>query len=189
MAGYIYTQYQGADPSMGWQMNDPIFGKTPTLGACIPNIRKAIKLGDWFFTVTGRTKGSQQFVAGGFRVAEKIDQLAAFGRFPENRVTLSEAGQVIGNVIVSEDGSQNPNDNHTNFERRLDNYLVGDKSVYLDTMPQYEMAKDQTLDRLQDLFGKKGNRVFDILGRGRKMDDDQVTEMRSWLQSIKDNAQ
>jgi hypothetical protein len=184
MSGYIYTSYAGADPDAGWVMSDPIISVTPTLGACVPNIRRAVKLGDWIFSVSGRVPGMSQFVVGGFRVAEKIDQLAAFERFPENRVRR-EGGQVLGNVIINADGTQHPDDRHTNFERRLENYIVGDKPILLDTVEQRARARAETLGKLSEIFGRQGNRVFDVIGRFRKMDDRQVDQMRDWLQSLK----
>jgi hypothetical protein len=86
MKGYIYTMYGGADPDLGWQMTDPIFGKKPTLGSCVPNIRRAVVPGDHIFVISGKVAGVQQYVVGGFKVAEKISALTAFKRLPENRL-------------------------------------------------------------------------------------------------------
>ncbi len=49
MSGYIYTMYAGADPGHGWVLNDPVLGTVPTLGACVPNIRRVVKQGDYIF--------------------------------------------------------------------------------------------------------------------------------------------
>lgn len=184
MSGYIYTSYAGADPSKGWIMSDPILTRTPTLGACVPNIRRAVKVGDWIFSVSGRVPGVQQLVVGGFRVAEKIDQLTAYDRFPENRLR-KEGGQLVGNVIVLADGSQHPDDRHTNFENRIANYIVGEKPILLDTPEEIARGRAETLAKLSGVFGREGNRVFDIIGRFRKMNDEQVGEMRHWLEEIK----
>jgi len=165
-------------------MSDPIFSKTPTLGACVPNIRRAVKIGDWIFSISGRVPGRSQFVVGGFRVAEKIDQLAAYARFPENRVR-KEGGQIIGNVIVNADGTQHPDDRHANFERRIENYIVGDRPIFLDTPEQRARGRAETLTKLSEIFGREGNRVFDVVGRFRKMDEKQAQQMRDWLESIK----
>ena len=111
MSAYIYTLYKKADPSLGWVMNDPIFeGKRPTLGACVPNLREAVRQGDWIFAVSGRGNGAKQFVIGGFKVVDKIDHLTAYKRFPENRLRKAENGQVLGNVIVNADGTQHPDE-------------------------------------------------------------------------------
>jgi hypothetical protein len=186
MSAYIYTLYEKADPSKGWVMNDPIFeGKRPTLGACVPNIRAAVKQGDWIFAVSGRVKGEKQFVVGGFKVVEKIDQLAAYERFPENRLSIAPNGQILGNIIVDANGSQHPDDNHKNFENRVKNFLVGSEPIALVKPKSFEIAREETLPVLSRIFGKEGNRVFDVLGRHRKMNDDQSNDLRSWLESVR----
>jgi hypothetical protein len=166
-------------------MTDPILAVVPTLGACVPNIRKAVKLGDWIFTVSGRVPGAAQYVVGGFQVTEKIDQLVARKRFPENCVRRADNGQLTGNVIVQEDGTQHPDDRHTNFERRIENYLVGRNPIVLDEPNQVARARAETLGTLSRIFGREGNRVFDVIARGRKMDDSQVEQLRGWLENIK----
>src|SRR6266568_323066 len=65
MKGYIYTMYAGADPGHGWVLNDPIFVPTPTLGACVPNIRRSVQVGDHIFAISGRVAGDRQFIVGG----------------------------------------------------------------------------------------------------------------------------
>src|SRR5690348_15731702 len=107
MKGYIYTMYEGADPGQGWTMNDPILDGKPTLGACMPNIRRSVDEGDYIFVVSGRVKNIRQFVVGGFQVEEKISTLAAYRRFPENHLAV-ENGQVVGNIIIDQNGKQHP---------------------------------------------------------------------------------
>ena len=104
MKAYIYTMFPGADPGMGWKLNDPIFGAAPTLGACVPNIRRAVVAGDHIFVISGRTSGVRQYIVGGFQVAEKISALAAYGRFPDLRQRVREDGTLNGNIIVTPDG-------------------------------------------------------------------------------------
>src|SRR5437879_4794259 len=133
MKGYIYTMFSGADPGLGWQMTDPIFGKVPTLGSCVPNIRRAVAPGDHIFVVSGRAPGVQQYVVGGFKVAEKIDALTAFKRLPENRLHKSADGTVAGNIIVDSRGRHHPLDAHDNFERRVENYVIGTMPMALST--------------------------------------------------------
>lgn len=186
MNGFIYTMYAGADPGHGWIMNDPTVRKTPTLGACVPNIRRRVGIGDWVFAISGRVAGEQQFVVCGFRVNEKIDQLAAYARFPEHRLRRGPNGQQIGNVIVNADGSQHPNDKHTNFERRIENYIVGGESIVIESPGEIERGRAKTMATLNRIFGRQGNRVFDIVGRSRKMNAQQVEELRGWLESLKD---
>jgi hypothetical protein len=185
MKGYIYTMYAGADPGHGWVLNDPIFTPIPTLGACVPNIRRNVEKGDYIFAISGRVPGERQFVVGGFKVAEKIHALAAYERFPQYRVKESTAGLTLGNIIVDSDGSQSQLDHHLNFERRLDNYIVGADPKFLETNDQFDRAREGTLGVLGDVFGKHGNRVFDIVGRQRKMDAGQVQDLLGWLEAIK----
>ena len=185
MNGYIYTMGAGADPSRGWTMNDPIFGKVPTLGACVPNIRKAVVPGDYIFVVSGRIPNAKQFVVGGFEVSEKINALAAHKRFPENRLRVNETGQLEGNVISDGHGRHHKLDDHDNFERRFENYIVGRNSLNFDSASEYEAAKNDTLDVLGDVFHRTGQRVFDIIARHRRMNEDQVKQMITWIESIK----
>ena len=185
MNGFIYTMAAGADPDHGWTLNDPIFGKVPTLGACVPNIRKAVVPGDFIFVVSGRIPKVQQFVVGGFEVSEKINALAAYKRFPENRLRVNKAGQVEGNVITDSSGRHNPLDDHNNFEKRIENYIVGKNGLNFETKSEYEAAREDTLDVLGDVFDRNGQRVFDIIGRHRKMDEDQVKKLLTWIESIK----
>src|SRR4051812_17242371 len=96
MKGYIYTMYQGADPGNGWVMTDPIFGSKPTLGACMPNVRRSVSVGDFIFSISGRVKNIQQFLVGGFAVEAKINALAALEIFPENMLRKEEDGTIRG---------------------------------------------------------------------------------------------
>jgi hypothetical protein len=95
MKGYIYKLYAGADPSVGWTFNDPIFGKYATLGACMPNIRKFVDVGDWVFAISGKTPMVVPYVIGGFQVGEKIDALEAHARFPEYRLQKMKKGRSL----------------------------------------------------------------------------------------------
>lgn len=185
MSSYIYTMYAGADPSRGWVMNDPIFKPKPTLGSCVPHIRRNVKVGDWVFVISGRVDGEKQYVVGGLSVAEKISQIAAASRFPEYQVRR-EGNQVVGNIIVDSSGARLSEDNHTNFERRIENFLVGDDAVFLESANEFARSKEQTLTFLGNLFGREGNRPFDIIGRGRSMSAEQAQEVRGWLTSMKD---
>lgn len=184
MSSFIYKLYAGADPVTGWQFNDPIFGTPPTLGACVPNMRRTVERGEWVFAISGNVPGYKPYVAGGFRVQEKINALEAHRRFPHYRLRADASGQVLGNVIVDENGRQNTLDRHTNFERRLDNYLVGNEAVVIDDPDRVEKAREQTLPVLSRIFGRQGNRTFDIIGRGRAMTKSQVEEMTDWLRSL-----
>src|ERR1041385_4880558 len=125
MKGYIYTMYPGADPGKGFVMTDPIFGKQPSMGACMPNIRKVVKESDYIFSISGRVSNTKQYVVGGMQVKEKINALVAYDRFPQNRMIQAEDGSLRGNIITDANGRQVSCDYHDNFEKRLDNYIVG----------------------------------------------------------------
>ena len=127
MKGYIYISSTNSDPERNRNLNDPIFRNPPTLGGCMPPMRRLVLPGDYVFVVSGATKGVQQYVVGGFQVAEKISALAAYERFPENRLKLNAEGKLVGNVLIDGAGSKHPLDTHStnNFARRIENYLVG----------------------------------------------------------------
>lgn len=185
--GYVYTMFKGADPGEGWEMTDPIFGKgkVPTMGACRPDIRRMVERGDQIFVVSGRVPGVQQYVVGGFAVGQKINQLTAYSRFPENRQHLDADGNLLGNVIVMPDGTQNPIDYHTNFENRVDHYIIGQDPIMLESPDEVRRGRSETLNALKTIFHRDGDTVFKVIGRGRRMNEDQVELMRRWLSGIK----
>jgi len=185
--GYVYTMFKGADPGEGWEMTDPILGKgkIPTMGACRPDIRRKVQLGDQIFVVSGRAGGIQQYVVGGFAVGQKITQLIAYTRFPENRQYLGPDGKPLGNVIILEDGSHNPIDYHTDFENRVDNYIIGQDPIVLETPDEIRRGRAETLTALKEIFHQEGDTVFKVIGRGRRLDQNQVEQMRRWLSGIK----
>jgi hypothetical protein len=186
MKGYVYIMFKGADPGQGWTMTDPILGKKPTLGACVPQIRRAVTRGDWIFPISGRMPTVQQYVVGGIRVSEKIDALAAYDRFPEYRQRQLDGGEIRGNIIVTPDGKQAKSDYHTNFEGRLDNYLVGDKSIMLNSSDAIERARSETTTFLAKMFGRDdAKKPADAIGRWRKLEESQVEEILDWMKSLK----
>jgi len=189
MKGYIYTMFAGADPGAGWHMTDPIFGKTPTLGACMPNVRRFVMPGDYIFVVSGRLPGVQQYVVGGFKVAEKINALAAFRRFPENRMSRLPNGELSGNIIVDGTGRHHRLDYHDAFQRRLDNYIVGRDPVQLQKPEEVKIGREKSLGILQQLFDvRHANRIADVIGRMKKLDDKQVNRLLDQLRRIKERA-
>lgn len=190
MKGYIYITGTGADPAAHDNISDPSFGDVPTLGACMTNLREFVDVGDYLFVVSGKTKNLSQYVFGGMKVAEKIDHLAAYGRFPQNRLRRRDDGIVVGNVIVDERGKKHPLDHHSpkGFERRIKNFIVGSDPLAIQSSREVELARQQTLSKLADIVGKSGNRPIDILGRHRKLNEDQVHEMIDWLRGIKQDA-
>jgi len=188
MKGYIYISSPNSDPERNRNLNDPIFRSPPTLGGCMPPVRRLVLPGDYVFVVSGTTKGVQQYVVGGFQVAEKIGALAAYQRFPENRLKLNAEGKVVGNVLIDEAGNKHPLDTHSanNFARRLENYLVGVKPVALETPVEVARGRSETLDRLSSILERpRANRVIDVMGRWAKLDDAQIEKTLDWLRGIK----
>jgi hypothetical protein len=184
--GYIYTMFKGADPAEGFELTDPIFGKVPTMGACRPDIRRVVEPGDQIFVVSGRCRTTQQYVVGGFAVGQKITQLVAYAQFPENRQRRDADGTMHGNVIVLEDGTQNPVDYHGNFKNRVDNYIIGQDPIILEKPEEVRRGRKETLPTLKEILHIEGDSVFKILGRsGRRLSGDQVEQMRRWLSGIK----
>lgn len=190
MKGYIYITGTGADPAGLDNISDPMFGEVPSLGACMSNLREFVDIGDYLFVVSGKTKDLAQYVFGGMKVAEKIDHLAAYGRFPQNRLRMRDDGIVVGNIIVDADGRKHPLDHHADkgFERRLKNFIVGADPLAIQSPKEVELARQQTLSKLADIVGKQGNRPIDILGRQRKLNESQVKHMVNWLRGIKQDA-
>lgn len=191
MKGYIYVAGRGADPALRNDLNDPIFGEVPTLGACMPNIRRIVQRGDHVFVVSGKTQGVQQYVVGGFEVDDKISALAAYDRFPENRIKRAPDGNLTGNIIVNADGSRSPLDEHNGdddqaFERRIRNYIVGTHPVAMASPEEVQRARDETMGKLAQVLGRPpSNRIIDLLGRWRRLDESQVRELIVWLAGIK----
>ena len=153
----------------------------------MPNIRRLVVPGDFIFVVTGKVPQVQQYVVGGLRVEEKISMLAAYTRFPENRLHRDAEGRVQGNVIVTADGAQHPLDHHSadTFANRVKNFIVGSDPVALESEREVELGRAQTLPKLSEVLGKRGNRVIDVMSRWAKVDEAQVRHLLGWLQGIK----
>lgn len=185
MKGYIYTMYSGADPSQGWTMTDPIYGKVPTLGACMPNIRKSVEKNDYIFSISGKIQNVKQYVVGGFSVDEKINALAAFNRLPENRMHINPTGVLSGNIIVDENGKHVEADYHSNYEKRIENYIIGKNPIVIEGEKQVEKAREETLYMLNQLFGKEESSVYKIIARWRKLDEAQIKDLLGWMNDIR----
>lgn len=185
MKGYIYTMYAGADPAAGWTMTDPIYGKVPTLGACMPNIRRSVERDDYIFSISGRVHNVSQYVVGGFSVDEKINALAAYKRLPENRMHVGLQGSLFGNIIVDADGRHLDCDYHKNHEQRIENYIIGKDPVVIESPQQVEKAREETLYVLNQLFGKNEDTVHKVIARWRKLDQAQIKDLLAWMNDIR----
>jgi hypothetical protein len=184
----VFITKSGYDPDKGRYIKDPSLGKTPTFGACMPHIRRAVVPGDFIFWISGKVSGVQQYVVGAFEVAAKIDVMTAYKLFPEHRLHLLDDGQPAGNIIVNSRGEQHHLDNHSpdTFEERIKNYIVGRNPVVLTAPHEIARGREETVDILRAIFHKSGDRPIDIVGRGgRKLDVSQAMELRDWLLSVK----
>jgi len=187
MKGYIYITSSGFDPEKGKDLKDPFLGPIATLGGCMPNIRRHVVVGDRIFVISGRIRGHSQYVIGGLEVAEIIDPLSAYERFPEQRLHKSADGLIRGNVLVLPDGTQHPLDNHPTktFSERVKNYIVGRNPLVLRLPEEIARGREETVSALRRIMGKNGTTPIEIIGRWSKLDEHQVSEMSGWLQAIK----
>src|ERR1700742_3663138 len=98
MKGYIYITGVGYDPGARRNLTDPaLFGEVPTLGACMPNIRRFVEPGDYVFVVSGSSLGLKQYLIGGMRVAQKVDARDAYRVLPDHRLVRDRDDIVRGN--------------------------------------------------------------------------------------------
>jgi hypothetical protein len=185
MIGKIFITSSGYDPQLGKHVKDPYLGPSPTLGACRPDIREQLHQGDHIFVISGKIPDANQFVMGGFEIAEKITASEAYLRFPELRLRKRDDGQVTGNVIVNADGKQHDLDHHESFERRIQNFIVGKSPIVLSTPPEIIEGRRQTLRILQDVFQKTGSTPRDIIGRCSKLTEKQIEKLRVHLDALK----
>ena len=185
MKGYIYTMFQGADPALGWKMTDPIYTKVPTLGSCVPNIRRVVEQGDYIFSISGRVKNINQYLVGCFAVDEKINQLAAYKKFPENRMKMNKDGGLTGNIIIDAKGNHLPIDYHANHEKRIENYIIGKDPIIMQTEQEVERSRQETIYILNNIFNKKEDAIHKIIGRWRKLDQSQINDLVGWMNNIK----
>jgi len=186
MIGKIFITRSGYDPQLGKHVKDPYLGPCPTLGACRPDIRRRLKQGDHIFVISGKVPEVNQFVMAGFEIESKIDARQAYNLFPEHRLRKREDGQLIGNIIVDADGKQHELDDHTSFEERVKNYVVGTNLISLSTPDEIDEGREQTLDALCDILHKRGNSPIAVVGRwGTQLTEKQVLQLREWLAALK----
>lgn len=194
--GYIYITSSGYDPEKGKHLNDPYLGRVPTLGACMPNIRRNVVPGDYIYVISGKLppRDNQveipQYIVAGFEVREKIHALQAYDRFPQHRLHRRGDGQLDGNVVVTGSGIQHPLDPHAmaTFGKRVDNYVVGGSPLILETSPEVEYGRADTMPVLRSLLGKQGPTPISVVGRWSKLDSGQLEELNQWLRSIKETV-
>ena len=192
LKGYAFIGSTGYDPEKGKSINDPYFGTPPSLGACMPNIRRLVIPGDHIFFITGKVPNAQQYIVGGFEVAAKMHATVAYDLFPEQRLRLSDGGQRIGNVIVDASGNQHHLDvdihDPSSFGRRAENYVVGRNPIALTTSEEIARGREETLYVLRRILRKSGDSPFKMFGRWCKLDAYQIRELRDWLRSLKSTS-
>lgn len=184
---YVYITSSGYDPEKGKNLKDPYLGAIPTLGACMPNIRRLVVPGDQIFVISGKVPGVQQFVIGGFEVAEKINPMIAYRRFPDLRLHLNEQGNVEGNVILNSRRKQHHLDRHDSesFENRIKDYVVGRNPIALTAPQEIARGRRETMDVLRQVLRKPGVAPINVVGRWSKLEQIQALEIRDWLFTIK----
>lgn len=188
MIGKIYILRSGYDPEKGKHVNDPYLGDKPTMGACRPDIRERLQKGDHIFAVSGKVHDLGQTVLGGFEIAEKINAIDAYERFPDQRIHLLPNGQVAGNIIVTSGGGQHELDYHNQFDRRIQNHVVGTNPVALLSSKEVALGRCHSLEILREVFKKNGNSVGEIIGRCSNLTEKQIEKLRELLQQLKDVA-
>ncbi len=186
MVGKIFITRSGYDPQLGKHVKDPYLGSSPTLGACRPDFRRQVEVGDHIFVISGKIREADQFVMVGFEVAEKMDARTAYQLFPQHRLRTRKDGQLTGNIIVDADGRQHDLDSHNSFDRRIKNYVVGKNALLPSTDAEIEKGRKETLAVLCDVLRRDGRSPIELVGRwGTKLDEGQVFELRRWLLTLK----
>lgn len=186
MIGKIFITRTGYDPQLGKHIKDPYLGGIPSIGACRTDFRKQLNVGDHLFLISGKVKNANQFVVGGFEIAEKMHAMEAYHKFPEQRLHLRDDGQLAGNIILNGSGLQHELDDHPNFDNRIKNYVVGRNKIALETDEEIELGRRETMEALQEIMKKKGDRPIDVVGRwGSRVNEQQISSLRDWLSSLK----
>jgi len=187
MVGKIFITRTGYDPQVGKHVKDPYLdGTKATLGACRPDVRKKLVLGDHIFVISGKVTGFLQFVMCGFEIAAKISAMEAFRAFPDLRLRQLEDGQLTGNVIVDANGQRHQLDDHKTFASRVNNYVVGTNVLALQTDEEITAGREQTLDVLQEVLRRSGNSPIEVVGRwGADLTEEQIEQLRKWLDELK----
>ena len=90
-------------------------------------------------------------------------------------------------MIVQEDGRQTEVDYHSNFEKRVENYILGRNTLSFETPEEIVRARDETLDILSEIFEKRGEKVYDIIGCWRRLDEAQIASILTWIQAVKNS--
>jgi len=151
-----------------------------------PNIRRRLSEGDHIFFISGKVRGVDQFVMGGFEVDDKIDAVEAYERFPEYRLRKRSDGQLMGNIIVDAFGNQHELDDHSGFCSRIQNYVLGKNPITVASPPEIALCRAQTLEALREILKREGDSPITLVGRsGAKLTELQILALRDWLERLK----
>jgi hypothetical protein len=186
MVGKIFITRSGYDPQVGKHIKDPYLGPRPTLGACRPDVRRLLQVGDHIFVISGRVPDVNQFVMGGFEIASKIPATEAYHAFPELRLRRLKDGQLTGNIIVNSRGEQHALDDHDSFGERIKNYVVGTNLISVTRPEEIAEGRRQTVEALCDILHKTGKTPVELVGRwGTKLTEEQIIQLRDWMKALK----
>ena len=189
MIGKIFITRTGYDPQLGRHIKDPYLGDTPSIGACRPDFRKKLERGDHLFVISGRVPDANQFVMGGFEIDKKMNAVDAYAAYPEQRLRALENGELAGNIIVDDCGHQHVLDDHKNFDRRIENYIIGRNPIALKSDDEIQRGRSETMDALQEILKRKGTTPWHVVTHfGRTLDEKQIEQLRHWLNGLKDKA-
>lgn len=194
MPSYIFVS-PGSDPGAGLALVDPMLNSSkPSMGTCRPDLRRMVRPGDHIFVISGsRGRVIPQYVIGGMQIDNKLDdQLEALRHRPENALHF-DGNQRAGNIIALPDGTQHPLDDHDKrdrekFEGRIKNYILGKNPVTLETPREVEIGRDRSVGILSRIFQVPGQRMQQVVGRGRKLSTGQVDQLLRALDDIKREA-
>ena len=94
MIGKIFMTRTGYDLQLGSHVKDLYLGPKQSLGACRPDIRRQVRIGDHIFVVAGKVDKGKKFVMCGFRVVRRISARDAYVEIPDRRLQRREDGQL-----------------------------------------------------------------------------------------------
>lgn len=187
----------GCSEGEDWIDNDPHIWTTPfTWGICRPDIRRLVCSGDYVFFVlpkhpsykrNGKVHQLPQMVFAYLKVGEVITHLEAYHR-PELRSKRMREKIPNGNIMVNKNGKYNELDggyHRDKFEEIKTRYVVAaqDKSEKL-PIGRIRRLAPTFVSTLNTIFGTDRNTPHGIITRqGRKMSQDQVLELLSWLRN------
>lgn len=108
MIGKIFITRSGYDPQLGRHVKDPYLGSKPSLGACRPDIRRKVDIGDYIFVVSGKLSNVSQYVMCGFEIVQKMDARDAYVIFLRGDYTYLKMGKFRETSLLTRMGHSIP---------------------------------------------------------------------------------